>query len=147
MEFQSFFEDFLDTMRKQTAVLLSLGLSLAFLCFLAVYDMQFMPAQGNRVVARPVTEDQLLAGRDAAGERTISFLQGNPIDLNTADVGELQLLEGIGPALADAIVRYRTEHGGFASAEELLEVPGIGEKKYLAVRDRITASPVSVPES
>ncbi|MCR5088820.1 MAG: helix-hairpin-helix domain-containing protein [Oscillospiraceae bacterium] len=127
-------------MRKQTTVLLSLGLSLAFLCFLAVYGAHFMPVEGARVVSRPVPEDQLLAGRDSAGERSISLLRGNPLDLNTADSEELQLLEGIGPVLADAILAYRSEHGGFTSVEELLNVPGIGEKKFLTVRDQVTVN-------
>ena len=50
------------------------------------------------------------------------------INLNTADVARLQVLPGIGPARAEAIVAYRQEHGAFSSVEQLLEVKGIGEK-------------------
>ena len=51
------------------------------------------------------------------------------IDINTASAAELDELPGIGPALAATIIEYREKHGPFRSAEELLEVYGIGEVK------------------
>jgi competence protein ComEA len=55
---------------------------------------------------------------------------GGPVDLNTATVADLDALPGIGPVLAQRIVDWRTEHGRFASVEQLREVTGIGESKY-----------------
>jgi competence protein ComEA len=49
------------------------------------------------------------------------------ISLNTANAEQLAQLEGIGKAKAEAIVRYRTEHGEFSSIEELTNVRGIGQ--------------------
>ena len=49
------------------------------------------------------------------------------INVNAASASELDELPGIGPALAAAIIEYREEHGPFTSAEELMEVYGIGE--------------------
>jgi len=49
-----------------------------------------------------------------------------PLDINAATVAELMELPGIGPRLAERIVRYRLQHGPFHSPDELLAVPGIG---------------------
>jgi competence protein ComEA len=59
------------------------------------------------------------------------------IDLNTATPEELEQLDGVGPATAAKIVAYRTEHGGFASIDELDEVSGIGEAKLAAIRTQL----------
>ena len=67
--------------------------------------------------------------------------EGERIDLNTADQALLQTLPGIGPALAQAIVDYRDSCGGFYYVEELMDVPGIGAKRYEALRDSLTCLP------
>ena len=52
-----------------------------------------------------------------------------PVNVNTADAATLAAeLDGIGPAKAQAIVDYRTEHGPFRAAEDLLKVQGIGAR-------------------
>lgn len=56
------------------------------------------------------------------------------VHINYATLEELQTLPGIGPALAQAILDYRTEHGPFASLEELDNVPGLGPAKLEALR-------------
>ena len=60
-----------------------------------------------------------------------------PIDINTATAEQLDELDGIGPAMAGAILEYRKEHGGFGSIEELGQVPGIGEKRLAALREKV----------
>ena len=53
------------------------------------------------------------------------------VNINTADAKTLaRELVGVGPAKAEAIVKYRTEKGLFKSAEELKKVEGIGESTY-----------------
>lgn len=56
------------------------------------------------------------------------------INLNTATAQELQALPGIGPVLSQTIVDFREEIGGFYYPEELLFVPGIGEKRFEAIQ-------------
>jgi competence protein ComEA len=52
-----------------------------------------------------------------------------PVNINTADAATLAAeLTGIGPALAEAIVKDRTEHGNFASPEALTRVKGVGDR-------------------
>jgi competence protein ComEA len=60
-----------------------------------------------------------------------------PVNLNTATLEQLDTLDGVGPATAQKILDYRTEHGGFGSVEELDQIPGIGEKRLAALRDRV----------
>lgn len=67
-----------------------------------------------------------------------SLLEGERIPVNTADVYELDRLPGIGPAKAQAIVDYRTQHGPFQSTDQLLEVSGIGQATLEGLLDYIT---------
>jgi competence protein ComEA len=60
------------------------------------------------------------------------------VNLNTATVADLETLPGIGPALAERIIAYRTEHGGFQRIEDLQEVPGIGPKKFAELKPHVT---------
>ena len=62
----------------------------------------------------------------------------SPLHLNRATAEELATLPGIGPELAGRIVAYREEQGGFGSIEEIMEVSGIGEGKFAALKGRIT---------
>lgn len=59
------------------------------------------------------------------------------IDLNTADQAALETLPRIGPALAQRIIAWREENGRFASVDDLLAVPGIGEKLLEGIRDGV----------
>jgi len=59
------------------------------------------------------------------------------LNLNTATVKDLEALPGVGPVLAKRIVEFRQKKGGFRRVEELLAVPGISERKWKAIRDRV----------
>lgn len=61
-----------------------------------------------------------------------------PMNLNTATTAELQTLPGVGPVLAQHIVDYRSAHGQFTNADQLNDVPGIGEVKFAALRPLVT---------
>ncbi len=52
---------------------------------------------------------------------------GLPLDVNRATVAELELVPGIGPRLAEKIVQFRQNNGGFGALDELMQVEGIGE--------------------
>ena len=95
----------------------------------------------------PGTDLALFRKRAAAVEQTFNGRAGGaqkirrgvkqrlePLDLNTATEAELVKLPGIGPALAKRIVQYRSQIGRFTRVEQLLEVPGIGKKKFARVR-------------
>lgn len=59
------------------------------------------------------------------------------VSLATATVEQLDTLDGIGPTLAQRIVRERDARGGFKSVGELKAVEGIGEKRFAALRDAL----------
>ena len=60
------------------------------------------------------------------------------VDLNEADAAQLETLPRIGPAMAERIIAWREENGGFTSIEDLLAVPGIGDKMLESLRDLVT---------
>jgi competence protein ComEA len=60
-----------------------------------------------------------------------------PVSLGSATLEQLQTLDGVGPATAQKIVAYRTEHGGFRSVDDLANVPGIGPKKLAAIKPHV----------
>jgi competence protein ComEA len=59
------------------------------------------------------------------------------LNLNTATEKQLQTLPGIGPALAKRIVEFREKRHGFRRIEELLAIPGISERKWKIIRDKV----------
>ena len=63
---------------------------------------------------------------------------GSKVNLNTASKEELMTLPGIGEAKAEAIIRYRTEVGFFASAEDVMNISGIKSSVYAKICDRVT---------
>ena len=67
------------------------------------------------------------------------------VDINTADAAALEQINGIGPAKATAIIRYREENGPFSTIDELRNVPGIGEKSLDQIRPQIELNAAPQP--
>ena len=62
------------------------------------------------------------------------------VNINKASKEELMELPGIGESKADAIVKYRQQHGNFKSIEAIMEIEGIKEGVFHKIEDQITAS-------
>ena len=60
------------------------------------------------------------------------------ININTANLEELEQITGVGPVIAQRIIDYRSEHGSFQSIEEIKSVKGIGDAMFEKMRDEIT---------
>ncbi|PCK20769.1 competence protein ComEA [Bacillus pumilus] len=60
------------------------------------------------------------------------------VNVNQADATELQTINGIGPAKAEAIIAYREEHGEFQQIEDLRNIPGFGDKTVERLKSQLT---------
>ncbi len=60
------------------------------------------------------------------------------VNINTAGATELETLAGIGPSTAQAIIAFRTENGPFRSIEEIMNVAGIKQTRFDAIKAAIT---------
>jgi competence protein ComEA len=88
------------------------------------------------LAARLADGQQVTVPRRLSGNAGASGATG-PVSLSTATLEQLDTLDGVGPGLAQKIIDYRTQHGGFRSIDELGEVPGIGEKRLESLRAQL----------
>jgi competence protein ComEA len=72
------------------------------------------------------------------GQQILVPKKGALVNINTADEATLETLNGVGPVLGAAIIQYRTEHGPFASVDQLDEVSGIGPATLEDLRSQVT---------
>jgi competence protein ComEA len=118
--------------------------ALCFIVLLAGYLIGSSRTSGGFTVhtaRQPVSaagadETPMPASNDALPGKTSPF----PININSAAAGELILLPGIGQALADRIIEYREQSGAFENTEAIMNVKGIGQSKYNAIKDLITTT-------
>lgn len=68
--------------------------------------------------------------KERLDQTVISCVNMVGVNLNTASKHLLSYVSGIGPSIADNIVKYRNENGGFTSRKQLMQVPRLGSKAY-----------------
>lgn len=119
--------------KRQTRVLIAIAL--VFCALLIGYNAFYVPDAS----LESFVETDLLPGNDESSMESAEASEKIP--LNTASLEDLDTLQGIGPALAQRIIDYREEYGGFSRVEELKEVKGIGEVLFEQIRDSVTVEP------
>lgn len=99
------------------------------------------PGAAAQPVAANLPQQTPVAGSDATTP------PGELININTATQEELETLPGIGPVTAAKIIAHRAANGPFAAVENILDVPGIGEKTFAQIQALITvgAAPGGAP--
>ncbi|MGI5160029.1 helix-hairpin-helix domain-containing protein [Microbispora sp. CA-102843] len=100
---------------------------------------------GINLARRVVDGEQIVAGGPAtagagpAPDPASGMTPGaGVVNLNTATAEQLDALPGIGGVIAQRIVDYRDAHGGFQSVDQLKDVPGIGDRKFAEMRDKVS---------
>lgn len=102
----------------------------------------YIPKEGEEIDKTLYSYDNIKAQYDTqktniSGQEE-EAMQGELININTADEKKLCDLPGIGPAKAEAIINYRETHGSFSSIDELTNVDGIADKTLEKLKSRIT---------
>jgi competence protein ComEA len=82
----------------------------------------------------PDNTEEASANEGKTTDIYLEHLRLHPLELNSATASDLETLPGVGPKMAARILAYRTQRGGFKSAEELDNISGIGEKRMTQLR-------------
>lgn len=93
-------------------------------------------ASGQQIIVG-THQEPLGEVRDGGGAMSASP-EGGLVNINTASREQLEVLPGVGPVLAAAIIAWRQDNGGFASVEDLQEVSGIGPKNFEKLKPLVT---------
>lgn len=100
-------------------------------------DKIHIPYKGEKI--ENATTASSTANSQSSGDTAGSSNQGDgtKVNLNTANVTELQKLTGIGQKKAEQIIAYREQNGSFKKIEDLMQVSGIGEKTFASLKDQL----------
>jgi competence protein ComEA len=122
------------TTHEGIAIVTLFGLFVLGLTVQHVREQQTPPLAVDSLVARSAGQE---GGQKSAAEGPTPQ---EPLSLNQASAQELQVLDGIGPALSERIVEYRTTQRPFQRPAELKRVRGIGPKTMDELRPVVTVS-------
>lgn len=80
-----------------------------------------------------------------AADAAADAADGPKVDINKATVEELDALKGVSPRIAEAIVKFRDDNGGFTSVEQLNDVKGIGDALFAKLKPLVTCGSEVAP--
>ena len=117
----------LDLTKEEKVILIFLALTFVTGAGISAYKKS---AQKTELSVRPYKIEALKDADEFIKERRF-------ININSTNLDELRRLPGVGAKLAERIIAYRSVHGAFSFSEELMQVKGIGEKKFEQFKDLI----------
>src|SRR5262245_37800993 len=98
---------------------------------------QLFPIVALVVLLAASASSALAQGSDKAPAKTVAV---SIVNLNTASASEFEALPGVGAKMAARIIEYRQKNGPFKKIEDLMNVPGIGEKNFLKLKPQLTVA-------
>ena len=108
---------------------------------LSQVNLAYVLQDGQKIYIPRIQDQEIMkVVTDGSGDDVIidGETNNNIVNINRANQTELETLIGIGPSTALKIIDYRKQNGEFKKKEELMNVPGIGESKFEAIKDNIT---------
>jgi competence protein ComEA len=93
----------------------------------------YVPAQGEPTPILPAS-----SSRSSSARTPTAAMPTGKININTATLAELDMLPGVGAAIAQRIIDYRTQNGDFKKLDDLKKVRGIGDALFNQIKDLIT---------
>ena len=107
-------------------------------------NLAYQVKDGQKIIIPNVneSEEESISSNYIINNAGNSIIEGdnmknNIININNATQSELELLTGVGPSLASKIIKYREENGKFKNIEDIKNVPGLGDAKFMAIKDCI----------
>lgn len=117
-------------MRQKFAPIFFISLTIVFITFIVGYMLGRISVETTPYIETNPMETATNSYTDP--------IIGHKININTADKEMIAMLDGIGDVLAERIVKYRNENGPFDKIEDIMNVSGIGEKKFDQIAEYIT---------
>ena len=111
-----------------------LGIALLLSSFIIMYNLFYIPTLPNANITKKELVFQDIENDDNSEQVS------NPVNINSASIEELKKIPGIGESIAQKIIEYREENGGFSCKQEITNVNGIGKKKYESMKNFITVN-------
>ena len=113
----------------------SFGIKLMLLAgimgFLSLVGLLQSPSQPTQSEALPVRQAGVETSLGRLPEpRLVTVVNVGRVDINRGSAEELERLPGVGPVLAERVLRYREKNGNFASVHDIQNVKGIGVKRF-----------------
>jgi len=127
------------TKREARIIILAFAVLTVGFC-IKFYDNIFGSTDANSFdFAKSDMEFNIISSQNNTGnsKEDITKNENLIININTAAVEELVVLDGIGESLAAEIISHRDKNGSFSRPEDLMKVSGIGKKKFEKIKDKI----------